>query len=214
MVSNSEDTRLQIQTLDTGGAIYANAYLITCRETNESILIDAPGKPDRMLEQVKDKNIKYILMTHSHSDHIGALSKLKSALHAPVAGHTAEATRYPVPLDLELKNGDKIAWCKDEIKVLHTPGHTKGSLCFLFGKHLFDGDTLFPGGPGYTSSPENFAEIVDAITRKLFSLPDDTIVYPGHGSTTLIGKSKEEYKAFSERPHNSGLCGDVLWLKS
>jgi len=214
MVIFTEDESIHLQTLDTGGAIWANAYLVTCAETNQSILIDAPGKPERLLEQVRNKNVKYILMTHNHSDHIGALSRLKTELQIPVAGHSADASKYPVALSMELNDGDKLSCGKNESKVFHTPGHTAGSLCFLIGKHLFAGDTLFAGGPGYTSSPEDFEEIISSITRKLFSLPDDTIVYPGHGGTTVLGKEKDAYKAFSARSHSSGLCGDVLWLKS
>jgi len=98
--------------------------------------------------------------------------------------------------------------------VLHTPGHTPGSLCLLSGKHLFSGDTLFPGGPGKTGNPAAFEQIINSITEKLFILPDETLVYPGHGEDTVLGKEKQEFAVFSSRPRTPGLCGDVLWLSS
>ena len=82
----------------------------------------------------------------------------------------------------------------------------------LIGKHLFSGDTLFPGGPGRTRSPEGFQQIVDNITKKLLTLPDDTVVYPGHGSDTTIGKSREEYQDFASRPHSPDIFGEITWL--
>jgi len=98
------------------------------------------------------------------------------------------------------------------LKVLHTPGHTAGSLSFLTGKYLISGDTIFPGGPGKTGSPDMFRQIVNSITEKIFALPDDTQVYPGHGDATVLKKEKEEFTVFSSRPHSPDLCGDVLWL--
>jgi len=103
---------------------------------------------------------------------------------------------------------------KVKIKVIYTPGHTPGSVCFLIQDHLFAGDTLFPGGPGRTDSPEDFQLILKSINEKLFGLPDETQVYPGHGEFTTIGKEKTEYSVFLSRKHEPGLCGDVSWLKS
>jgi glyoxylase-like metal-dependent hydrolase (beta-lactamase superfamily II) len=94
---------------------------------------------------------------------------------------------------------------------LHTPGHTPGSVCFLTGKFLIAGDTLFPGGPGHTRSPEDFRQILDSIIHKLLPLPDDTLIYPGHGEATILQKEKQAVLGFSARPHKRGLCGDVLW---
>jgi glyoxylase-like metal-dependent hydrolase (beta-lactamase superfamily II) len=214
MVIMAEDKDIRIEKIDVGGSMWANAYLITCRQTGESVLVDAPGKADLVLGQVRDKNLKYILMTHNHSDHIGALAKLKSTLRVPVYGHAQDADKYPVLLAMELNDGDRVAFGKLEAKVFHTPGHTRGSLSFLVGKYLFSGDTLFPGGPGYTPSPASLEQIITSITGKIFVLPDDTVVYPGHGDSTVLGKEKEEFKVFSSRPHSSSLCGDVLWLES
>ena len=209
-----EDKNIRIEKLDPGGSQWANSYLVTCVKTGDSVLIDAPGNLQKMLLQLQDRKIKYILMTHNHSDHIGSLKGLKETFKVPVAGHDLDAARFPVPLDIKLNDGDKLTFGKLEITILHNPGHTKGSISFLIGKYLLDGDTLFPHGPGYTMTPENFKQEVESLQRKIFVLPDDTRVFPGHGEPTVLGKEKEEFKIFSSRPHQPNLCGDVLWLES
>jgi hydroxyacylglutathione hydrolase len=115
---------------------------------------------------------------------------------------------------MELKDGDTIEVGKLKFKVLHTPGHTPGSLCFLVGKYLISGDTIFPGGPGKTGTPADFKQIVKSLDTRLFVLPDDTHVYPGHGDGTVLGKEKKEFAIFASKPHDPNLCGDVLWLSS
>jgi glyoxylase-like metal-dependent hydrolase (beta-lactamase superfamily II) len=103
---------------------------------------------------------------------------------------------------------------KRSIQALSTPGHTPGSTCFLVGNHLFSGDTLFPGGPGKSRSPQAFRQEIDSITSKLLVLPDETAVYPGHGDDTTIGNARAEYQLFASRPHPDDLHGDVSWLES
>ena len=88
------------------------------------------------------------------------------------------------------------------------------SVCFLVGKHLISGDTVFPGGPGKTESPADSMQIIESITRKIFVLPDDTEIYPGHGDPTIVRKEKKELAIFSSRPHDPNLFGDLLWLSS
>ena len=107
-----------------------------------------------------------------------------------------------------------ICFGRVELKVLHIPGHTPGSLAFLVGHYLMWGDTVFPGGPGKIASPIDLKQIIESITDKLFVLPDDTQVFPGHGDSTILKKEKDEFAVFSSRPHASNLCGDVLWLSS
>jgi len=210
----AEDKAIRIEKLDPGGEQWANAYLLTCLSTGESVLVDAPGRLEKMRPQVAGKGVKYILMTHNHGDHIGALAGLKAELKVPVAGHEADAPKYPVPLDINLNDGDKLTFGRLEIKVLHTPGHTRGSLAFLVGKYLIAGDTIFPHGPGHTISPAGFHQIVKSLTEKVFVLPDGTLVFPGHGDGTVLGKEKEEFRLFSSHTHSPDLCGDVLWLES
>ena len=198
----------------TCGPFDNNAYLIVCPHTNESIIIDAPTGPAELLEEAKDTRVKAILITHNHRDHLGGLKEIKEATAAQVAAHSQDAALLPEPPAFLVKEGDTIKAGTIEVKVIHTPGHTTGSVCYLVGRHLFAGDTLFPGGPGRTSSPENLQRIIKSITEKLYPLPDDTFVFPGHGQETTLGSSKEEYRVFAEKSHPPDLCGDVLWLES
>ncbi len=210
----TEDNNIRIEQLEVTGAVVSNAYMLVCRQTGDSVLIDAPGEAGKIMEQLKGTNPKYILLTHNHFDHLGALSKLSSQLKVPVAAHSLDATGLPLAPEIILNDGDTVAFGRIELKVLHTPGHTPGSLSFLYGRHLISGDTIFPGGPGGTRSPENLKQIIKSITEKIFVLADDTQVYPGHGDSTILKKEKEEFALFSSRTHAPDLCGDVLWLSA
>ena len=208
-----KDNNVRITKLELG-PFGTNAYVVRCQASGESILVDAPGDADKILAQLADTSPRYILVTHNHLDHIGALDELKSRLKIPVAVHPLDATRLPVHTDIELHDSDIVEVGRLKLKVLHTPGHTPGSVCFLLGKYLISGDTIFPGGPGKTTTPADFEQIVKSIETKIFVLPDDTEVYPGHGDSTVLGKEKKEFAIFASRPHTPGLCGDVLWLSS
>jgi hydroxyacylglutathione hydrolase len=191
-----------------------NAYIIVCRTTTDSVLVDAPGEADLLIKSLEGTNPRYILMTHNHFDHTGALKSLKSRLQVPVCAHSKDAVQLPAALDILLHDGETLRVGDIDLKVLHTPGHTPGSLCFLLDKILFSGDTLFPHGPGKTASPAAFRQIVESLEAKIFLLPEDTLIYPGHGGSSILHKEKEEYAIFSSRPHPPDLCGDVLWLPS
>ncbi len=210
----AEDSNIRVDMLDVVGPIVSNAYMLVCQQTGDSVVIDAPGDAGKIMEQLKGTNVKYILMTHSHFDHIGALAELRSQLGVPVAVHLLDAGSLPVRADIMLEDGGTVLFGRIELKVLHTPGHTPGSLCFLSDKYLISGDTIFPGGPGSTRSPDSLKQIIKSITEKIFVLPDDTEVYAGHGDSTILKKEKEEFAVFSSRPHSPDLCGDVLWLSS
>jgi glyoxylase-like metal-dependent hydrolase (beta-lactamase superfamily II) len=191
-----------------------NGYILTCPETNEGILIDTPAEPEKLLNEIGDVEIKAILITHNHQDHLLGFNEITGAVDAPVGIGPADAGPLPKTPDIDLVDGQVIKFGNRELTMLHTPGHTEGATCFLVGKHLFSGDTLFPGGPGKTRSPEALVQIIDSITGKLLALPDDTAVYPGHGLDTTIGEARRQYHDFASRPHPEGLFGDVDWLNS
>jgi len=213
MVVVVKDDDIQIERLELG-PWGTNSYIVTCQKTRDSVLIDAPAEANTIIDRLKGTNPKYILLTHNHMDHIGALSELGSRLKVPLAAHALDTGNLPSPPEILLNNGDTVLFGNLKFEVLHTPGHTPGSLCFKVGHYLLSGDTIFSKGPGKTRSPVAFKQIVKSITEKIFVLPDDTQIYPGHGASTVLKKEKDEFAVFSSRPHNPDLCGDVLWLSS
>ncbi len=211
MVVVVKNENVQIERLELG-PWGTNAYVMICLQTGHSLVIDAPAEADTIMEKLQGTNPKYILLTHNHMDHIGALSELRSKLKVPLAAHAADSARLPSPPEMQLKDGDVVSFGKVKLEVLHTPGHTSGSLCFKTSKYLISGDTIFPGGPGKTNSPADLKQIIKSITGKILVLSDDTEIYPGHGGSTILKKERDEFAIFSSRPHALNLCGDVLWL--
>ena len=189
-----------------------NSYILICSQTGSSALIDVPPEASELVKNLEGTQPGYILLTHGHIDHIAGLSGVLNRVKAPLAIHSADRDRLPVAPDMILNDNDIIEVGKIKVRVLFTPGHTPGSVCFLIGEHLISGDTLFPGGPGRTDSPADFQQILKSLTQKIFVLPDETRVYPGHGAFTTLKKEKEEFAVFSSRPLDPGLYGDVSWL--
>lgn len=182
------------------GPMDNNVYLLVCPTTGESVLVDAANEADRILKEAEGTRVRYILQTHGHHDHVQALREVKEALGVPVGVHREDARMLPVPADSYLQDGDRIAFGTQELRVLHTPGHTPGSVCFLIDRYLVSGDTLFPGGPGNTATKlGNFPQIIESIRSKLFVLPDDTVVLPGHGRGTTIGAEKPHLEEWIAR---------------
>ena len=208
-----QDSNILVRKIDT--APYGtNAYILVCQATQDSVLIDVPGEAERIISDMEGTNPTSILITHNHFDHTGALREVKDRLNIPVATHPDDADRLPLTPDVNLNDGDTVSFGKIHLKVLHTPGHTPGSLCFIYDRYLFSGDTLFPAGPGRTGTPAAFEQIVKSLQEKIFVLRENTLIYPGHGASTILKKEKNEFAVFSARPHPPDLCGDVLWLSS
>jgi len=213
MTTVVEDEDIQIEKLSLG-SFSTNAYILTCQQTGASVLVDAPAEVDKIMKRLESTHPKYILLTHNHMDHTGALPAIRVQLGIPLAAHSADAGILNPPPEILLNDGDTVSFGDIRLEVRHTPGHTLGSLCFKTDKYLMSGDTIFPSGPGKTRSPADFALIVKSITDRLFVLDDDTQVYPGHGDATVLKKEKEAFAAFSSRPQDPNLCGDVLWLSA
>lgn len=182
------------------GPMDNNAYLLVDEAEGEGLLIDAADEATRLLDLVGDTRLAAIVTTHRHFDHVQALAAVAEHTGARALAHPADAPAIPV-VDAEIDDGEEVAFGGARVTVRHTPGHTPGSVCLLLdgdgaagepGRYLFTGDTLFPGGPGKTTTPETFAQIMDSLEQRLFSLPDDTHVCPGHGDDTTLGH---------ERPH-------------
>lgn len=175
-----------------------NVYVVTSTTTGEALIVDGASDAPRILREVEGMNVKAIVQTHGHPDHVQALGGLVEALGAPVYAHASDSTRMPVPTK-PLRGGESITIGDIDVAVLFTPGHTPGSLCFVARSHLFSGDTLFPGGPGNTNNmPAQFADVMKSLDR-LFELPDTTRVSPGHGLDTMIGREREHLETWRAR---------------
>jgi glyoxylase-like metal-dependent hydrolase (beta-lactamase superfamily II) len=209
----ANDNRIRIEKLQLG-PWGTNCYIVVCPATRDSLVVDAPANAEEIIARLDNTNPRFILLTHGHMDHTGALNNLRTRLKVPLAAHAQDSSSLVPPPALLLNDGDKVTLGKLELEVLHTPGHTPSGLCFKTAHYLFSGDTLFPGGPGRTSSPDSFRQLIGSLESKIFTLPGDTSILPGHGETTQLEKELEEFRVFSSREHHPDLCGDVLWLKS
>ncbi|MDP2719240.1 MAG: MBL fold metallo-hydrolase [Dehalococcoidia bacterium] len=202
----------------TVGPFGSNCYIVGSEKTKEGIIIDPGEEADTILAEVKKAGLKIVLIvaTHGHLDHMMALEKVKDALKCDYAIHEGDAAgmgheppailsmfglpRFnPPPPDRALKDGDTIEFGDESLKVVHTPGHSRGGICLVGDGVVFSGDTLFNFGIGRTDLPGgNYEELMGSIKEKLMVLPDKTEVWPGHGPGSTIGE---------ERRHNPFLGG-------
>jgi glyoxylase-like metal-dependent hydrolase (beta-lactamase superfamily II) len=191
------------------GPLGVNCYILGDEKTREAIVIDPGGNAHAILASIQKHQLKVnaIVNTHAHFDHVGALHALRAETGAPFILHEDEvamlrgaqssAAMYGLSIppqaapDRTVRDGDRIECGDIALTVLHTPGHTPGGICLLQAKNVFVGDTLFQGGIGRTDFPGgDYMTLMTSIRDKLLPLPDDTIVYPGHGAQTTIGEEK------------------------
>ena len=196
MASNTlhyEDSQAEVHKVVVG-PMDNNVYVLRCKQTGDAVLLDAANEHDRLLDLAKALNVREVLETHGHWDHIQAVPQMRDAGYSV---HVTAEDAAMLPSYDELLADDTIVEVgRLKLRTIHTPGHTPGSMCFLLegSPILFSGDTLFPGGPGNTSfEGGDFPTIIRSIEDRLFSkLAPETIVMPGHGDDTTIG---------AERPH-------------
>lgn len=182
------------------GSFDNNVYILVNPATRESVLFDAPTDSPRILRELEGTTLKAILMTHTDADHVQALNEIVDATGAPVGVHALDADRLPRKPDFAIEDGEELEFAGIRIKAFHTPGHSPGGVSFVTDGILIAGDTLFPGGPGNTKRPDgDFDQIIDSVRTKLFTLPDDTAVYPGHGKPTTIGAEKPHLQEWIDR---------------
>lgn len=193
------------------GVWESNCYIVA-GPNGELVVIDPAADAERILDTVGRRRLGAIFLTHAHRDHTGALAEVRTATGAPLMMHHAEADLVNPTAERLLSDDDAVAVGEMAFRVLHTPGHSPGGLCFLIGSHLFSGDTLFPNGPGYSRTPSAFDESLEAITERLLPLPDHLLVHPGHGEPTLLGREKLAIRRFLAAPRPPIVFGDVTWL--
>ncbi len=179
------------------GPMDNNAYLLRCRASGQTVLVDAANEPPRLLDWIGD-GLHAVITTHQHPDHWQGLAEVVAATGARTVAHPLDAGALPVPTDETVEHGDAIRFGEVTLRVIHLRGHTPGSIALCYDDpeghpHLFTGDSLFPGGPGKTVGETNFTSLMDDLEERVFGpLPDTTWVYPGHGKDTTLG---------AERPH-------------
>ncbi|HXH20684.1 MAG TPA: MBL fold metallo-hydrolase [Dehalococcoidia bacterium] len=203
---------LQVVKVGPLGPFANNSYVVFDPARREAVVVDAPQESEKVLPHLEGLRVLGILITHRHGDHWGGIDVLREKTGAPIYCHADDAAGREV--SGTLAHGQEVAVGGGTVRVLHTPGHTPGSICLLAGNHLISGDTLFPGGPGRTMKPEDLQQEIESIRTHLFALPDSTLVLPGHGDDTTIGDAKREYAVFASKSHPPDLCGDVTWLGS
>lgn len=192
------------------GSLSANCYIVGNADTREGMVIDPGGNPEVILKAITDSNfdIQTIVLTHGHSDHIAALYDIQDRTGADVVIHIEDADflegrgsfssmfgisyKTPEPPDRLLREGDIIEMGSTRFTVVHTPGHTPGSICLLTENRVFTGDTLFYRGIGTTLMPgSSRQQLIESIQTRLMVLPDDFKIHPGHGRETTIGAERK-----------------------
>ncbi len=192
----------------TLGYMGVNSYILFDKNSHKAALFDAPAEAERILKFLAENGLEleYIFLTHGHFDHIGALSELKTKTGAKIVIHKDEEkylndsalnlTFEPLPevyADVLVNGEDIMEFCDTKIRIIHTPGHTVGGVCYYFDNILISGDTLFQGSIGRFDFPlGDFATEIKSIKEKILALPDETQVYPGHGLATTIGAERKE----------------------
>ena len=197
------------------GPLQVNCYVAACPDTGEAVVMDPGDEAPLIHELIKkeEMSLSEILLTHCHADHVGGIKALAEATGAPVKIHPAdrflldgavdhgrlfglEIEKPPAP-DGYLEGGDTVRFGKEALKVLHTPGHSPGGICFLGNGEVFVGDTLFAGSIGRFDLPGgSYEQLLESISTEILTLSEETVVYPGHGPATTVGREKQSNPFF------------------
>ena len=195
-----------------------NAYALICKETRESVLIDPGGDPKKLQMMLQNSKPVAILLTHTHIDHVMALSGMLNKLEVPLLLHPGEhASDFTMP-DCEhsfLEDGDSFIFGNQTLHIRYAPGHIGDQICFLINPDQDDhriivGDTIFEGGPGKTWSHAGFLQTIETLKHVVLPWPDDAVCYPGHGPSFRLGDIRPQVEAFIAKDHGE-FFGDADW---
>jgi glyoxylase-like metal-dependent hydrolase (beta-lactamase superfamily II) len=189
-----------------------NTYVLVCPETKESVLFDPGADPDTLSAALEGTTPAAIWMTHSHPDHIGALDEMRQRLQVPVMAHPGEHFQDP-QADVWLNHGDTVTVGNHQARVYHAPGHIGDHIAFALenDNRIIVGDIIFEGGPGKTWSPEGFQVTLKSLREVVLAWPDESICYPGHGPSFVLGDKRAAIEAFAAKQHAADFCGDATW---
>jgi len=211
----TEGEALRVSVMEVG-PLMVNAYIVEEPSSKKTVVVDPGDDGDAILRELRDRDllVEKILLTHGHFDHVGAVRLLREKTGAPVHLHAEDVSRMatarrqgllfglsvddPPPPDVVVGEGDRIAFEGHEFRVVHTPGHTRGCVSYLCGRMAFVGDLIFAGSIGRTDLPGGSHEqLLESVRKKIFVLPDDTVIFPGHGPPTTVGREKRSNPFFT-----------------
>ena len=173
-----------------------NAYILSSSETGDAVVIDPAAPAEKLLGQLGDLHVRWIVATHGHPGHVAAKDEVKQATGATTAMHMADAKAFLRSADRYLLDGEELDFGPFKLRVLTTPGHTPGSLCFVVGNHLFTGDTLLAGGLGKQTPETDLRQQLLSIGTRLREFSLETSIYPGHGAVTNLATEVQSSPVF------------------
>jgi glyoxylase-like metal-dependent hydrolase (beta-lactamase superfamily II) len=197
----------------TVGEKQMNSYVLICPHTNQSVLIDPGDEPDTLKEMLGESTASSILLTHTHSDHVGALEEMRKFLNVPLMAHPGpHSPGATLKAHRSLDNGDTMQVGRYTLRAIYTPGHSDDMISFelMNDSRILVGDTLFDGGPGRTWNAEQFQTTLKTLREIVLSWPDETTCYPGHGPCFRLGDRRAAIEAFVNKDHGD-FYGDATW---
>ncbi|MHB8717694.1 MAG: MBL fold metallo-hydrolase [Candidatus Dormibacteria bacterium] len=211
-VSTIEDGDIRVVAVGPMGPYGNNAYIVRDMSAGAALLVDMPLEESPLLEAIAaNGGVQTVIATHWHPDHWMTYDAVRAATGAPVLVGSAEINIPQERIDGRLDDGDEVRVGSVRVRVIHTPGHTPGSISLHVGRALLSGDTLFAGGPGKTFAAGDLETVIASIEGRLLPLPAETVVLPGHGARTDIGASRSGVAAYRLAPKPPGFFGDVEW---